>query len=48
MTRSFVSNDHTLIIRPTDSGDYGEYECEALNAEGERQTARAFLNVHCK
>lgn len=48
MTRSYVANDHTLIINPTDSGDYGEYECEALNAGGERQTAKAFLNVQCK
>lgn len=47
MTRSLIANDHTLIIRPTDSGDYGEYECEASNAEGEKQTAKAFLNVQC-
>lgn len=48
MTRSWVTKDNTLVIRPTDSGDYGEYECEATNVEGERQTARAFLNVQCK
>lgn len=48
MTRSWVTKDNTLVIRPTDSGDYGEYECEASNAEGEKQTARAFLNVQCK
>lgn len=48
MTRSLIANDHTLMIKATDSGDYGEYECEASNAEGERQTAKAFLNVQCK
>ncbi|KAG5877032.1 hypothetical protein JTB14_005254 [Gonioctena quinquepunctata] len=48
MTRSWVTKDHTLVIHPTDSGDYGEYECEASNVDGERQTARAFLNVQYK
>nr|XP_023011586.1 protein borderless [Leptinotarsa decemlineata] len=47
-TRSWINKDHTLVIRPTDSGDFGEYECEASNADGERQTARAFLNVQYK
>ncbi|KAJ8922838.1 hypothetical protein NQ315_007873 [Exocentrus adspersus] len=47
-TRSWITKDNTLVIRPADSGDYGEYECEASNAEGEKQTARAFLNVQYK
>ncbi|CAH1159788.1 unnamed protein product [Phaedon cochleariae] len=45
MTRSWVTKENTLTIRPTNSGDIGEYECEASNYEGEKQTARAFLNV---
>ncbi|XP_018573358.1 protein borderless [Anoplophora glabripennis] len=48
MTRSWITKDNTLVIRPTDSGDYGEYECEASNGEGEKQMARAFLNVQYK
>ncbi|KAJ8936942.1 hypothetical protein NQ314_012123, partial [Rhamnusium bicolor] len=45
VTRSWISKDNTLVIANTDSGDYGEYECEASNDEGEKQTAKAFLNV---
>ncbi|CAG9827925.1 unnamed protein product [Diabrotica balteata] len=48
INRSWVTKDNSLMIRPTDSGDTGEYECEASNAEGERQTARAYLNVQYK
>ncbi|XP_060531403.1 protein borderless [Cylas formicarius] len=46
--RSTVEKDGTLTIHPTDMGDYGEYECEGSNIEGETQTARAFLNVQYK
>lgn len=28
--------------------DYGEYQCEVVNSEGEKQLAKAFLNVQCK
>ncbi|KAJ8951743.1 hypothetical protein NQ318_012594 [Aromia moschata] len=45
MTRSWVTKENTLVIRPCDSGDYGEYECEASTSEGEQQTAKAFLNA---
>lgn len=48
VTRSWMTKDNSLVIRPTDSGDTGEYECEASNYEGERQTARAYLNVQYK
>uniref|UniRef100_A0A6P7FQ61 Protein borderless n=1 Tax=Diabrotica virgifera virgifera TaxID=50390 RepID=A0A6P7FQ61_DIAVI len=48
INRSWVTKDNSLMIRPTDSGDTGEYECEASNAEQERQTARAYLNVQYK
>lgn len=47
LKRSYVTKENTLIISPTDMGDYGEYECEVKNSEGERQTAKAFLNVQC-
>lgn len=47
LKRSYVTKENTLIISPTDMGDYGEYECEVKNPEGERQTAKAFLNVQC-
>ncbi|CAH0560339.1 unnamed protein product [Brassicogethes aeneus] len=46
--RSWVTKENTLVIHPTDLGDYGEYECEASNDMGERQTTRAFLNVQYK
>ncbi|CAG9859891.1 unnamed protein product [Phyllotreta striolata] len=48
INRSWVTKDNSLIIRPTDSGDTGEYECEAYNYDNERQTARAYLNVQYK
>ncbi|VEN49372.1 unnamed protein product [Callosobruchus maculatus] len=47
-SRSWVTKENTLVIRPTDSGDYGEYECEAYNSQGDKQTAKAFLNVQYK
>ncbi|KAJ3659401.1 hypothetical protein Zmor_011091 [Zophobas morio] len=43
--RSYITKENTLVINPTDMGDYGEYECEVTNIEGEKQTAKAFLNV---
>lgn len=47
--RSWVEQDGTLVINPTDMGDLGEYECEVMNDEsGDRQTAKAFLNVQYK
>ncbi|CAH1124627.1 unnamed protein product [Ceutorhynchus assimilis] len=46
--RSWVEKDGSLVIRPTDMGDYGEYECEASNNVGDVQKARAFLNVQYK
>lgn len=46
--RSFVSADGSLTISPTDMGDYGEFICEVTNTDGEKQTARAFLDVQCK
>lgn len=47
MQRSWITKDNTLVIHPTDLGDYGEYECEASNDIGEKQLTRAFLNVQC-
>lgn len=46
--RSTVTIDGTLIIHRTEMSDLGEYECEAINYSGERQRARAYLNVQCK
>lgn len=46
--RSTVTVDGTLIIHTTEISDLGEYECEAINFDGERQRARAYLNVQCK
>ncbi|KAF7270305.1 hypothetical protein GWI33_016706 [Rhynchophorus ferrugineus] len=46
--RSWVEKDGTLVIKPTDMGDYGEYECEVSNTIGDYQKARAFLNVQYK
>ncbi|ENN71392.1 hypothetical protein YQE_11896, partial [Dendroctonus ponderosae] len=46
--RSLLEKDGTLVIHPTDMGDYGEYECEATNQAGDLQKAKAFLNVQCK
>jgi hypothetical protein len=47
MKRSYITKENTLVINPTDMGDYGEYECEVTNSDGEKQTAKAFLNVQC-
>ncbi|KAH1021052.1 hypothetical protein HUJ04_010615 [Dendroctonus ponderosae] len=46
--RSLLEKDGTLVIHPTDMGDYGEYECEATNQAGDLQKAKAFLNVQYK
>ncbi|XP_030745787.1 protein borderless [Sitophilus oryzae] len=46
--RSWMEKDGTLVIHPTDMGDYGEYECEASNDVGDVQKAKAFLNVQYK
>lgn len=48
INRSWITKDNSLVIHPADSGDTGEYECEASNIDGERQTARAYLNVQYK
>ncbi|KYB28100.1 Protein turtle-like Protein [Tribolium castaneum] len=48
MQRSYVTKENTLVISPTDMGDLGEYECEVRNVDGEKQTAKAFLNVQYK
>lgn len=45
--RTWITEEGTLVIRPTDMGDLGEYECEVVNIDGEKQTARAFLDVQC-
>ncbi|KAL1506833.1 hypothetical protein ABEB36_006123 [Hypothenemus hampei] len=46
--RTIVENDGTLVISPTDMGDFGEYECEASNKVGDVQKAKAYLNVQYK
>lgn len=46
-SRSSESEDGTLTIRSTTMYDLGEYECEIISSSGERQTARAFLDVQC-
>lgn len=45
--RSWTEQDGTLVIKPTDMEDYGEYECEVVHDTGERQAARAFLDIQC-
>lgn len=45
--RSWINQEGTLTIRPTAMGDLGEYECEATDLDGEKQSAKAFLNVQC-
>lgn len=37
-----------LTVGPVMMGDLGEYVCAVTNAHGDRQTARAYLNVQCK
>ncbi|KAK9870179.1 hypothetical protein WA026_006266 [Henosepilachna vigintioctopunctata] len=46
--RTWIEQDGTLTIKPTEMGDYGEYECEVVHNSGERQSARAFLDVQFK
>ncbi|XP_044733177.1 protein borderless isoform X2 [Chrysoperla carnea] len=46
--RSWQSDNGSLIINPTAMGDLGEYRCEAINENGESQSARAYLNVQYK
>lgn len=38
----------SLIISPTDVSDPGEYTCVVRNAQGDKQTASASLNVQCE
>lgn len=45
--RSWITEENTLIIRPTSMSDLGEYKCIAENDDGESQTATAYLNVQC-
>lgn len=47
-SRSHEHEDGTLTIRTTSMTDLGEYECEAVNPYGDKQSARAYLNVQCK
>ncbi|GLV33104.1 borderless [Carabus blaptoides fortunei] len=47
-SRSTEYEDGTLTIRSTTMYDLGEYECEIVSSSGERQTARAFLDVQYK
>lgn len=45
---SFVKeNDGSLAIYPTKMTDLGEYECVVQNRAGEKQSAKAYLNVQC-
>lgn len=46
--RSFVNSDGSLTISPTAMGDLGEFTCEVTSTDGEKQTARAFLDVQYK
>lgn len=46
--RSWVGQDGSLTISPTDMTDLGDYMCEVVNSIGDRQTAKASLNVQCK
>lgn len=48
LQRSWVSEEGSLTIRPAEMGDSGEYQCEAVRSDGEKQTAKANLNVQCK
>lgn len=45
--RSWITEENTLIIRPTVMSDLGEYKCVA-ERDGETQMATAYLNVQCK
>lgn len=40
-------NDGSLAIYPTKMTDLGEYECVVQNRAGDRQSAKAYLNVQC-
>ncbi|KAL3267564.1 hypothetical protein HHI36_011683 [Cryptolaemus montrouzieri] len=46
--RTWTEEDGTLVIKPTQMEDNGEYECEVIHESGERQAARAFLDVQFK
>lgn len=46
--RATIHSDGTLTISSTAMGDLGEYTCTVTNANSERQTASAFLNVQYK
>lgn len=41
-------NDGSLAIYPTMMTDLGEYECVIQNRAGEKQSAKAYLNVQCQ
>lgn len=46
-TRSFMGPDGSLSIDPTLMSDLGHYICTVRNAEGDEQSAGAFLNIQC-
>ncbi|XP_012265467.1 protein borderless isoform X2 [Athalia rosae] len=46
--RATIRSDGTLTITSTAMGDLGEYTCVVANANSERQSASAFLNVQYK
>ncbi|XP_033230293.1 protein borderless isoform X2 [Belonocnema kinseyi] len=46
--RISVDGNGTLIIKPTDMSDLGEYTCVVSNIEGEQHSASAYLNVQYK
>ncbi|XP_017772996.1 PREDICTED: protein borderless isoform X2 [Nicrophorus vespilloides] len=48
LQRSWISSEGSLTIRPAAMGDLGEYECEAVTPDGEKQSAKAYLNVQYK
>lgn len=48
LARSWVSDEGSLTIRPAAMGDSGEYQCEATHSDGEKQAAKAYLNVQYK
>ncbi|KAJ9595429.1 hypothetical protein L9F63_013388, partial [Diploptera punctata] len=47
LNRYYTTNG-SLTINPTDVSDPGEYSCVVRNAQGDEQTASAYLNVQYK
>lgn len=47
-TRTTMGPDGSLMISPTLMTDLGEYKCVVKNLLGEKEEAKAYLNVQCE